>query len=693
MASEEWLQHIHSGKFLDPQKIVQIAILIKSRLLIQDKFAHVIDIHEAPLPETTETLNTVANVDASKKSTQKQNHSHQLATQGCSMFIQHYVTTTLEQCVRGIKSKTYAPAVGLALLGVSFTASAASIMGLDSPNRIPGQFIVVLKSEVPVGKPSLRKKPNPTAFSSTQNKSRNRGFKVGQQLESALYGFTIKANDASDQANQEALLNDLANDPNVEAIVADQLIYLDETTPKWGLDRINQRKLPLDGYTANADQGLGVSVYVIDSGIRADHQEFGGRVRGGISFINDGNGLGDCRGHGTHVAGTIGGANYGVAKSVNLWSVRVFGCTGGAFTSDIVSGIDWVINNRVGPSIINMSLGGDKDIVLDTAVDNAVAAGISVVVSAGNEYSSNACSRSPAGTPSAITVGATDSADVRADYSNIGSCIDLFAPGSAITSAGIANSTEYVQKSGTSMAAPHAAGTAALYLQKNPNASPNEVASTLVTSAIPSVLTGIGTGSPNLLLHTQLTGTKYFPAPIVNGGYIGSPQTAPSGAPWPELGMTRVLYETANQFCRNNNSVGVHSFTQKYNYGAQHRYYLYGGWHTYGGIAFQQISSVTCYAKPLNTATTTNYAYPKRNAIALGSPKTQPSGAAWSREGAYGNLWQTAQQFCKDKGHFVPDYMYSATNTSGAQHSYYLGSWSTYSNRDFWELQQIRCFN
>lgn len=610
------------------------------------------------------------------------------------MFFQQCLTAALDHCVRGLKPTHLFSVFGMALLGAGATANAAPILGLDKPDRIPGQYIVVLKSEVPVGKPGLRKKPSQSAFSSAQTKSRNRGFKIGHQFDAALYGFTIKANDNTDKANSDALLNELANDPNVESIVADQFVHPTATpSPKWGLDRINQRNLPLDNYTANNEQGLGVSVYVIDSGIRADHQEFGGRVRGGVTFINDGNGWSDCHGHGTHVAGTIGGANYGVAKAVDLWSVRIFDCNAIGSTGDVISGINWVINNRVGPSVINMSLIGDKYDPLNTAVDNAVAAGITVVAGAGNNSGSNACNYSPAGIPSVITVGASDSNDARATFSNIGSCVDVFAPGVSITTADIASPTALALTNGTSMATPHVAGVAALYLQKNPSATPQDVASTIITSSTPSVLTDIGTGSPNRLLHSQLTGTKYFPAPTAKGGYIGSPQTAPLGAPWPGQGITRVLYETANQFCRDNNSVGAHSFTQKYNYGAQHSYYLYGGWHTYGGMAFQHITDVTCYTKPLNTATTTNYAYPKKNTIVLGSPKTQPSGAPWSSEGAYGNLWKTAQQFCKEKGHSIPDYFYIASNTSGIQHSYYLSSWTTYSNRDFWELQQIRCFN
>ncbi|MSY38944.1 MAG: S8 family serine peptidase, partial [Actinobacteria bacterium] len=232
----------------------------------------------------------------------------------------------------------------------------------------------------------------------------------------------------------------------------------------WGLDRIDQLTANLDGLFTPAGTGSGVVAYVVDTGIYAAHSDFTGRISSGYTAISDGNGTNDCNGHGTHVAGTIGGTTYGVAKQVTLVPVRVLGCTGSGSTSGVIAGIDWAITHHAsGPAVLNMSLGGGYSKTLNDAVVAAVADGITVVVAAGNS-SVNACDSSPASEATAITVGATSSNDARASFSNYGSCVDLFAPGVNITSAGISGTTSASTFSGTSMASPHVAGAAAVYL-------------------------------------------------------------------------------------------------------------------------------------------------------------------------------------------------------------------------------------
>jgi subtilisin family serine protease len=245
---------------------------------------------------------------------------------------------------------------------------------------------------------------------------------------------------------------------------------------------------------------------VIDTGIRKTHTQFGGRANGAsYSSINDGNGSNDCNGHGTHVAGTVGGSTYGVAKGVTLHAVRVLDCSGNGTDAGVIAGVDWVTANRIAPAVANMSLGGGASSALDTAVQNSINAGITYAIAAGNDYGANACNTSPARVAAAITVGSTTSSDAKSDFSNIGSCLDIFAPGSNIQSAWSTSDTATSTISGTSMATPHVAGVAALYLQNNSGASPATVTSQIINTATTGVLTGIGTGSPNRLLYSLLT--------------------------------------------------------------------------------------------------------------------------------------------------------------------------------------------
>jgi subtilisin family serine protease len=271
-------------------------------------------------------------------------------------------------------------------------------------------------------------------------------------------------------------------------------------TPSWGLDRIDQRATTANNSYSFATNGAGVTVYVIDSGIYASHSQFTGRTRIGFdAFGGDGT---DCNGHGTHVAGTVGGSTYGVAPAASLVSVRVLDCSGSGSLSGVIAGIDWVINDHVsGPAVINLSLGTAKSASLESAVDRAFNDGITVVSAAGNS-NVDACTTSPGGNkPSGLTVGATTITDGRASYSNFGACLDMFAPGSGIVSAGISSTTASATMSGTSMASPHVAGLAARYLSAANSASPAQVMTALINATTTNVVISPGTLSPNRLAY------------------------------------------------------------------------------------------------------------------------------------------------------------------------------------------------
>ncbi|MEL6985031.1 MAG: S8 family peptidase, partial [Actinomycetota bacterium] len=309
----------------------------------------------------------------------------------------------------------------------------------------------------------------------------------------------------------------LASHPAVAFVEQDQVTTASQANPpSWGLDRVDQRNASLDrNYNSFGRTGAGVNVFVLDTGIRSSHQDFGGRVRGSVNFVGDGIG-GDCDGHGTHVAGTAAGASYGIAKGANIWDVKVLNCRGEGSTAGIAAALDWVRVNRSGPSVVNMSIGTNGAVPsLDMATEQLVGSGVVVVASSGNE-NTDACNSSPARAPSALTVGATDRNDRRPSYSNYGSCVDLFAPGDGIRSAAHTSDTGSVLESGTSMAAPHVAGVAALFLGSNPNATPAQVEQAIESAATPGVVSDAR--SANLLLYTGLPDTPAGPPEVGNPG-------------------------------------------------------------------------------------------------------------------------------------------------------------------------------
>jgi subtilisin family serine protease len=380
--------------------------------------------------------------------------------------------------------------VAAALTGAG-TATAAPASGDVLPAgtaaTVANSFVVVLKESASLQQQGV----DATAHGLTAR----HGGTIGHVFRRALHGFEVSLD--------EAAARRLAADPAVKYVQRNGIYTITGTQanpPSWGLDRIDQRNLPLNNSYTYPNTASNVHAYIIDTGIRRTHTDLGGRATTGVDEVTSGGTADDCNGHGTHVSGTVGGSSYGVAKGVQLVAVRVLDCNGSGTTAQVAAGIDWVTANAVKPAVANMSLGGGVDTTLDNAVTNSINSGVTYGIAAGNS-NADACTSSPARVPAAITVGATDSSDNRASFSNFGTCLDIFAPGVNITSAWNTNDTATNTISGTSMATPHVVGAAALVASANPNWTPQQIRDSLVNNATSGAVVNPGSGSPNKLLY------------------------------------------------------------------------------------------------------------------------------------------------------------------------------------------------
>ncbi|MDX2524946.1 S8 family peptidase [Streptomyces europaeiscabiei] len=393
--------------------------------------------------------------------------------------------------IRNIKVAAVTTMATAALLGglTTLPAQAAPaegrVLAAGSPTAVKDSYVVTLKKGT-----GLK-----AASSAGRDLVEEYGGTVKRTFRSALNGYSAEL--SATEAGR------LAADPAIASVEQDQVFTADATQSgaPWGLDRSDQASLPLSGtYTYPDTAGSGVTAYVIDTGVRISHSQFGGRAVNGYDAVDGDSVAQDGNGHGTHVASTIAGSTYGIAKQARIVAVRVLNNAGSGTTAGVVAGIDWVTANHSGPSVANLSLGGGASTAIDTAVRNSISSGVTYAVAAGNS-SANASSYSPARVTEAITVGATTSTDARASYSNYGSVLDIFAPGSSITAGWYTSDTATNTISGTSMATPHVAGAAAVYLAGHPSATPAQVASALTAGAVTGKVTGPGTGSPNRLLQ------------------------------------------------------------------------------------------------------------------------------------------------------------------------------------------------
>jgi subtilisin family serine protease len=404
----------------------------------------------------------------------------------------------------------------VAALAVAGSATAAPATGqirvATGAEAVAGSYIVGFKSGAATGSAGAVGQAAGTLAG-------RYGGAVRYTYTSAVRGFAANMSAAAARR--------LAADPQVAWVEQDSKVRLITTQSgaTWGLDRIDQRALPLTGTYSYDTTAANVHAYIIDTGIRTTHVDFGGRASVGTDTVGDGRNGQDCNGHGTHVSGTVGGATFGVAKGVSLVAVRVLDCAGSGTNAGVIAGVDWVTAHRISPAVANMSLGGGVSAALDQAVRNSIAAGVSYAIAAGNS-NANACNSSPARTAEAITVGATDFNDNRASFSNFGACLDIFAPGVNITSDWGSSDTATNTISGTSMATPHTAGAAALFLAANATASPATVRNALVAAGSAGRVVNPGTGSPNVLLFTNPAGGPPPPPPgpfFENAADVGIP--------------------------------------------------------------------------------------------------------------------------------------------------------------------------
>jgi len=393
-------------------------------------------------------------------------------------------------------------------------AADGEIVDAGGANAIPGSYIVVLKDS------AVRIKG---VNALTKTLADEADAKVKHKYTAALNGFAATMSEA--EAKQ------LAADPTVAYVAQNHTVqaFADQPNPpSWGLDRADQRDLPLNNSYHSDVAGSNVTAYVIDTGIRVTHQTFGGRATWGTNTTGDGNDT-DCNGHGTHVAGTIGGSQYGLAKGVNLVAVKVLNCAGNGSFAGVVQGIDWVTARHAdgAPAVANMSLGDQgSDTATENAIRNSIADGVTYAIASGNS-GADACNFTPARVSEAITVDASDSSDARASFSNFGACTDMFAPGVSITSSWSTSDTATNTISGTSMATPHVAGAAALYLSAHPSASPAAVQQALKDNATPNHISNPGPGSPNRLLYT-ISGAPGAPDVAGPGNLTGTAGAATS---------------------------------------------------------------------------------------------------------------------------------------------------------------------
>jgi subtilisin family serine protease len=379
------------------------------------------------------------------------------------------------------------------------SAAQGQVLGAGRPDAIPDSYIVQIKDSA---------SPKWASAQTARDLTAKYGGQVKVAWQHALNGFAVTMN--AEQAGK------MAADSRVEYVQQDARVHIADAQPNppsWGIDRIDQRNLPLDNNYTYDTTASNVHAYVIDTGIRITHSTFGGRATWGFNAIDTNNT--DCNGHGTHVAGTIGGSQYGVAKGVQLVAVKVLDCGGNGSFTQVVNGINWVTQNAIKPAVANMSLGAQgTDAPTENAVRGAIASGVTFAIASGNS-NANACNFTPARVAEAITVNASDTNDARASFSNYGNCTDIFGPGVNITSSWNTDDTATNTISGTSMATPHTAGVAALWLAAHPGDAPDAVQAALIANATPDKITNPGSGSPNRLLYTAPGGGPGPGAPSV----------------------------------------------------------------------------------------------------------------------------------------------------------------------------------